>query len=41
MSEQVKFCDKLSSGDKIVSSVIEKGYGQSNFFGHCREANEQ
>ena len=41
MSGQVKLYYKLSSGDKILSSVIEKGWCASNFFGHYSEANGQ
>ena len=38
MSGQVKFYYKLSCGNKILWSNIEKEC-MSNFFGHCMKAN--
>ena len=35
MSGRVKFYYKLTSGDKILSSVIENGWCASNFFFFC------
>ena len=41
MSEKVKLYFKLSSDDKILSSLIKKACCTCTFLNHLREANEQ
>ena len=40
-SEKVKFIYKLSSDDKILSSLIKKAWCRCTFPNHFRDANEQ
>ena len=38
---KLEFIYKLSSEDKILSSLIKKGWRTCTFLNHSREANEQ
>ena len=40
-NKKVNCIDKLSSDDKILSSLIKKAWRTCNFLNHFREANEQ